>query len=121
MRTHSPDGAKSAKHLRAKGHDLIAQGHACLAEAERLASTKADPSNNWIPALSLPLPRKRVLAACRSGVLRAVKNGRTWLTTRADADAFLSKSNESANDHGSSTRADDDDIREAFGLQRRAG
>ena len=120
MRPHSCDAAKSPDELDAEAFELEARAAVLHAEAARQRARSSRPGDaGWIAAVSLPLPRKTVLAACRSGELRAVKRGRTWVTTLADADAFLSRAKEIANDtlHANV----DDELREKFGLERRAG
>jgi len=106
--------------LETEGHDLIARGHARLAEAARLRAFRSvDTRVDWIRVDSLPIPKRSAFVAARSGELRAVKRGRVWLTRRADADDFLKKS--SARDAANDAEAEDD-VRAALGLvcRRRA-
>ena len=107
---------KSASELELEGHELIARGHARLAEAARARTTKSESTGEWIRVDSLPIPKRSALLAARSGALRAVKSGRVWLTTPADAAAFLSSTTPAgpANDG-------DDDVRRALGLVLRRG
>lgn len=105
--------AHVADELELEGHELISQGHARLAEAARLRARTMSAAGDWIRVDAIPIPRRSALAACRSGALRAVKRGRVWLTTRADADAFLSRQ------APTSAANDDDDVRAALGLQTR--
>ena len=109
---------KSASELELEGHELIARGHARLAEAARARTTKSESTEEWIRVDSLPIPKRSALLAARSGALRAVKSGRVWLTTPADAAAFLSSSTPAgpANDGDG-----DDDVRRALGLVPRRG
>lgn len=104
----------TADEIELEGHELIAQGHARLAEAARVRARATSAAGDWIRVDSLPIPRRSALAACRTGELRAIKRGRVWLTTRIDADAFLSRQAPpaAANDDDS-----DDDVRRALGLR----
>lgn len=80
------------------------------AEMKKTSPNRGD----WIRVDSLPGSKRSALVAARTGSLRAIKKGRTWLTTRADADAWLSseKPAPAAND-------DDDDVRASLGLAPR--
>jgi hypothetical protein len=110
---------KSPDDLDAEAFELEARAAVLHAEAaRRRARLACGTSVEWFPATDLPLPRKTILAACRSGSLRAVKRGRTWLTTRADAEGFITATRTIANDTNAST---DDDVRAALGLARKAG
>lgn len=118
--TRPASSAKSADELDAEAYDLEARAAALHAEAARRRAQRSTSSSvEWFPATDLPLPRKAVLADCRSGALRAVKRGRTWLTTRADADAYIATTKNAANDTTVGSR--DDDVRALLGLARRAG
>jgi len=109
---------KSASELELEGHELIARGHARLAEAARARTTKSESTGEWIRVDSLPIPKRSALLAARSGALRAVKSGRVWLTTPADAAAFLS----STTPAGPANDGDGDaDVRRALGLVPRRG
>lgn len=103
-----------ADEIELEGHELIARGHARLAEAARVRARAASTSVDWIRVDALPVPRRSALAACRSGALRAIKKGRVWITTRADADAFLSRVAPAI-----ATNDEDDEIRRALGLRTR--
>lgn len=99
--------------LDAQAHELEAKASLLRARAARLRAAARTPELAWIPVAALPLPRRAALAAARSGVLRAVKRGRTWLTTRADADAYLRSQQPTP-------AANDDDVRAALGIARRS-
>jgi hypothetical protein len=101
----------SAEQLDAEGLDLIARGYAKRAEAARLRSTQSTAAGDWIRVDELPVPKRSALAAARSGTLRAVKQGRVWLTTRIDADAWLARAKPAA-----PANDGDDDVRAALGL-----
>lgn len=117
--TRPLDLAKSPDDLDAEAFELEVRAAALHAEAARRRSRVSSGAGvEWFAATDLPLPRKAVLAACRSGALRAVKQGRTWLTTRADAEAYITATKSIANDTNSSS---DDDVRASLGLARRTG
>jgi hypothetical protein len=108
-------GSSTADQLEAEGHDLIARGHTRLAEAAKTRAKTTSAAGDWIRVDSLPGSKRAALAAARGGQLRAVKRGRLWITTRADAAAWLAnaKSAQAANDDC------DDDLRASLGLARR--
>jgi len=108
---------KSASELELEGHELIARGHARLAEAARARTTKSESTGEWIRVDSLPIPKRSALMAARSGALRAVKRGRAWLTTPSDAAAFLSAAAPTV----AAANEGDDDVRRALGLVPRRG
>ncbi len=120
MRRSGIQSASSADAIDARAYELEAEAARLHAEACRLrvSVAKADV----IAATDLPLPKKLVLEACRSGALPAVKKGRTWLVTRADAEAFLAKPAK-AKDAEPVVEQLDDALRKKLGLapqQRRA-
>jgi hypothetical protein len=106
----------TCEQLELEGHELIARGHARLADAARKRAQLTTAAGDWIRVDALPIPRRSALAACRAGDLRAVKRGRVWLTTRADADAFLARQPpaSAANDDA------ENDVRRALGLVTRS-
>jgi hypothetical protein len=112
--TSNTIAGKSADELELEGHERIAEGHALLAAAARVRAKTVSPLGDWVRVDALPIPKSAALAACRSGELRAVKRGRSWLTTRADADAFLAKA-----PPAKASNSTDDDLRRELGLERR--
>jgi hypothetical protein len=81
--------------LTAKGHRLIAEGHACLAEAQRLQleerSAERPPTPSWIPARDSPLGNRLTLAKCRSGEIESAKIGRKVFVRRASLADYVER------------------------------
>lgn len=83
-----------ADDLKAEAHDLIAKGHAKLAEATRLDSQAPANDNtkpSWIPAAASPLGNRQTLALARAGALESAKVGRKVLVKRASLAAYLER------------------------------
>jgi hypothetical protein len=81
--------------LTAKGHRLIAEGHACLAVAQRLqldeSGAERAPTPSWIPARDSPLGNRLTLAKCRSGELESAKIGQKIFVRRSSLSNYLEK------------------------------
>jgi hypothetical protein len=95
--------------LTAKGHRLIAEGHACLAEAQRLqleqTGAERAPTPSWIPARDSPLCNRLTLAKCRSGEIESAKIGRKVFVRRSSLSNYLEKHRRS----GAPPPSDDED------------
>jgi hypothetical protein len=81
--------------LTAKGHRLIAEGHACLAEAQQLQlqapSAERPPTPSWIPARESPLGNRLTLAKCRSGEIESAKIGRKVFVRRSSLAVYVER------------------------------
>jgi hypothetical protein len=92
-----PADSKSSRtaELMVKGHRLIAEGHACLAEANRLrigeSRAQRAPSPSWIPARDSPLGNRLTLAKCRSGEIESAKIGRKVFLRRASLAEYVER------------------------------
>lgn len=104
-------------HLEAEAYELMARAYAKRAEAARARAEQAMPAGDWIRVDALPVSKRSALAAARTGSLRAIKQGRTWLTTKSDAAAWLANAKRAiaANDG----ERGDDDVRASLGLAPR--
>lgn len=76
--------------MRPNDRHAIASALRLLADALERGESDSN-ADGWVDLRTVPLPRRTLYSAARSGALRATKLGRRWLARKSDVDRWVSE------------------------------